>query len=140
MSNEIVNRNNSVPAIGSDVGASWSTFTNDDIETRKLAYNAISNPEKISEHLDETINLKDIVIQNIEVTNSETGEVSVVPQVILVDDKGTAYSAVSAGAYSSVMRLLSIFGHPSQWADALPVQVVERRSNRGFKFYAIAAV
>lgn len=102
-----------------------------DRKTKALVYNASNNPEhKVADFINKTINVKDVLVEIIQVENEETGETEEAPRVVLIDDKGTAYQAVSAGMFSAVKKAIQIFGQPT-WDEPLPMLIKQVSVKRG---------
>lgn len=92
-------------------------------EEKANLFNATNNPaHRIADHINATINVKDVFCEIVPVTNSETGEVSQCPRVVLIDDKGEGYQAVSFGVFSAIKKLMQIYGTPT-WEPAIPIKV-----------------
>lgn len=88
--------------------------------TKAKIYNAMNNPEhKVGDYINKVINVKDVLVELISLENEETGEVEAAPRVVLIDDKGKAYQAVSAGIFNAVKNAIAIFGVPT-WDEPLP--------------------
>lgn len=91
-----------------------------DRATKAKVYNAMNNPEhKVGDMINKVINVKDVLVEIIELENEETGEVEEAPRVVLIDDKGEAYQAVSQGIFNAVKNAIQVFGAPS-WDEPLP--------------------
>lgn len=118
-----------------DVGV-FSTFNGEDFETRKRVFDALTNPEPISDNLGKTINLANVIAQAVEVAD-ESGATNETVRVILVADDGTSYAGLSDGLFRSIRNIFGILGQPDQWPAPLPVKVVEEKSRKGFKFFTI---
>ena len=89
---------------------------------KALIYNAATNPQhKVADYINKVILVKDILIEIINIEN-EDGTVSEAPRVVLIDDKGEAYQAVSAGMLTAIKRAIQIFGAPT-WDEPLPMLV-----------------
>ena len=102
-----------------------------DRKTKALVYNASNNPEhKVADFINKIINVKDVLVEIIQVENEETGEVEEAPRVVLIDDKGAAYQAVSAGMFSAVKKAIQIFGQPT-WDEPLPMLIKQISVKRG---------
>lgn len=102
-----------------------------DRKTKALVYNASNNPEhKVADYINKTINVKDVLVELIQVENEETGELEEAPRVVLIDDKGEAYQAVSAGMFSAVKKAIQIFGQPT-WDEPLPMLIKQVSVKRG---------
>ena len=75
-----------------------------DVEKANL-FNAINNPEKrLADCINMKINAKDLYIEVVNCTNEESGEITACPRIVIIDDKGVAYQAVSLGIYSALKR------------------------------------
>lgn len=102
-----------------------------DRKTKALVYNASNNPEhKVADFINKTINVKDVLVELIQVENEETGELEEAPRVVLIDEKGEAYQAVSAGMFSAIKKAIQIFGQPT-WDEPLPMLIKQVSVKRG---------
>lgn len=105
-----------------------------DRKTKALIFNAANNPEhKVADFINKVIPVKDILVEMIQVPETdkndepildENGEpiMSTVPRIVLIDDKGKAYQAVSSGMLSAIKRAIQIFGAPT-WDEPLPMLI-----------------
>jgi len=118
-----------------DVGV-FSTFKGEDFKTRVAVYQALTDAEPVADHVGETIQLANVVAQAVEVAD-ETGAVNETVRVILVDDKGKSYAALSDGLFRSIRNIFGILGEPQQWGQPLPVKVLEEKSRKGFRFFTL---
>ena len=66
--------------------------------------------------------IKDVLAEIIELENEETGEMQSVPRVVLIDENGESYQAVSNGIYKAVKKAIAVFGAPT-WDEPLEVLV-----------------
>lgn len=95
-----------------------------DDRSRATLYNATnSSQERIGDHINETIKVAHIYVEAVQCTNRETGEIKACPRVVLITDTGIGYQAVSLGVYSSVKKLIQIYGEPSSWTAPLPLKI-----------------
>ena len=93
-----------------------------DTEKAKV-YNAMNNPdERIADNINKVIMAKDLYIEVVDCTNTETGEITPCPRIVIIDDKGRSYQAVSLGIYSALRKVIQIFGAPT-WEKAIPLEV-----------------
>lgn len=129
--------NASIDSLSSGKANVYSSFTGDDFATKVAVLNAVTNSTPIADNLGKTIKLANVVVQSVEMENEQTGELANQPRVILIDDKGAAFHAISGGILKSVENLFGILGHPSTWPGPVSVQIVEEKSRRGFRFYTI---
>lgn len=86
-------------------------------------FKAMNNPEKrIGDCINMTIHAKDLYCEVVTCTNKETGEATTCPRIVVIDDKGVAYQAVSIGVYSAIRKIIQVFGRPS-WKTPIPLTV-----------------
>lgn len=116
-----------------------STFEGNDFDTMKDVAKSVANAEPIADHLGQTINVSNVVMQRAEFTNEQTGEIEDGIRVILVDDKGKSYVGASKGMLNSIQTLLGLLPPVSQWPAPVPVKVVEKKARLG-KFFTIELV
>ena len=138
---EIIVQNQNAPAnIYSDDGFNLVT----DLTTAQLQYcsmkaesdtdkvklfNAMNNPDKrVADCINMTINAKDLYIEIVNCTNEETGEVTSCPRIVIIDDKGVSYQAVSIGIYSALKKAIQVFGEPT-WNK--PVKLMVQQITKG---------
>ena len=92
-------------------------------------YNALNDAVPLRDVVGETLSVKDIIVQRVEVETDE-GDVVEQPRTSLITSDGAAYSATSNGIFSAVRNILGIFGHPSAWEAPLKVVVEEKTTRR----------
>lgn len=86
-------------------------------------FNAMNNPDKrIADCINMTIKAKDLYIEVVNCTNEETGEITACPRIVIIDEKGTSYQAVSLGIYSALKKVIQVFGTPT-WEKPIPLEV-----------------
>lgn len=132
MSNEIAVREQIGSMIAKGAGQSFcSVNMAGDRDKAKLVYNAMNNPEfRVADFINQEINVTDVLIETTEIGNEETGEISVVPRVVLIDDEGKAYQSVSVGMFNAVKNLIFIYGEPT-WDPALTIKIKQRAVKNG---------
>lgn len=59
------------------------------------------------------INMKDVLIHNVQIADESTGELTTQPRTIIIDDKGVTYSSVSMGVLGSLQKIFALFGQPT---------------------------
>ena len=102
---------------------SFSSLRAETDEEKANLFNAINNPEKrLADCINMTIKAKDLYIEVVNCTNEETGEVTACPRIVIIDDKGVAYQAVSLGIYSALKKVIQIFGAPT-WEKPIALAV-----------------
>ena len=98
----------------------------ENVDSKIAVYNAMNNPdEKLADHVNNVIEVKDILAHEIELADEDTGELIRTLRTVLIDTTGKTYVAVSGGVANSVQRILQIFGQPGPWEN--PVKVKPRR-------------
>lgn len=120
-----------------------STFEDSSWDTRLATFDAMTNALPVSENLGTVINLRNWVIQPVSMPVDEkdlSKGTALVPRIILIDEDGTAYAAISSGILTSLQNLGGVFGAPSSWPGAIPVAVTEQKSRAGFRFMTLNIV
>ena len=120
----------------------YVSFTPTTKEDKIKLFNATANPdERLKDHINETITIKDFVVEMVElakrnekdeiVVDDDTGEVitNIAPRIIIIDKDGKTYAATSVGVFNALKRIVMSFGEPSTW-DA-PVKVKIKMVSRG---------
>lgn len=94
-----------------------------DRAAKAMVFNAMNNPtHRVADLINQTINVKDVLAEQIELEDEDTHEAVSAFRVVLIDDKGESYQAVSTGVYNAVKKLIAVFGAPT-WDDPIPVMV-----------------
>lgn len=95
-------------------------------------FNIISSPtDRIANMINEIIELKDLYVETVELTNEETGEIIFAPRTILIDKNGKSFECVSIGIFSALKKLFQIFGEPCIWEK--PIKIKIKQIQRGTK-------
>lgn len=128
-----------IAGIQSGQSSVYTSITGDSQESRLANFSAISNSTPIADHLGETIALRHVVIQSVDMPEEKTGEIIAVPRVILVDDSGNAFHAISSGLMTSIRNLFAFVGTPDTWSAPIPVKVTEARGRSGHRYYTLSA-
>lgn len=101
-------------------------------KSKGMIYNAINNPDKkIADVIGEVILLKNIVAHTVDLVDEQTGEMIQALRVILIDDKGISYEAVSGGIANSLSRLLQIYGQPATWKEPIKIKARQKSTRNG---------
>lgn len=102
---------------------SFSSLRAETDEEKANLFNAINNPEKrLADCINMKIKAKDLYIEVVNCTNEETGEITACPRIVIIDEKGVAYQAVSLGIYSALKKVIQIFGAPT-WEKPITLEV-----------------
>ena len=103
-------------------------------------FNAINSAEeKLDDHINEVLKIVDVVAHPITITDEKTGELIETVRVVLIDEKGNGYAAVSEGIMSSLTKMFAIVGQPS-YNPPLSLKVVKQQTRSGFKTNTIQLV
>lgn len=109
-----------------DLTSRQTTFCSLNASTPKekaMLFKAMNNPEKrVGDCINMTINAKDLFCEVVNCVNQQTGEVEACPRIVIIDDKGVGYQAVSLGVYSAIKKIIQVFGVPT-WETPLPLVV-----------------
>ena len=107
-------------AMSAEGQSAYSSLKSGTIKEKAVLYNAMSNPEhKVGDYINQTIKIKDVYVEAIEMTDEDTGDVFTAPRIVLIDTEGSTYQAVSKGIFNALTRLIRTFGEPT-WEDGLP--------------------
>lgn len=92
-------------------------------EEKAQLFNAMNNPDKrVGECINMVINAKDLFCEIVELTSEKTGELEKCPRIVIIDDKGVGYVAVSFGVFNALKKIIAIYGAPT-WAKPIPLEV-----------------
>lgn len=92
-------------------------------EAKALVFNAMNNPDtRIGDCINMTIMAKDLFCEVVTCVNRETGEANQCPRIVIIDDKGKGYVAVSLGVYNAIKKIIAIYGAPT-WDKPIPLEV-----------------
>jgi hypothetical protein len=82
-----------------------------------VLFNAMNNPEKrIKDCINEVISVKHIFVEVVYCEDKEHVGMKVpCPRIVLIDEKGTGYQAVSKGVYTATKKMIDSFGLPETW-------------------------
>ena len=112
----------------------YSSIKGGDLDTRKTIFNAVNEAEPIADHLGTVFPLANVIIQNVELENEQSGILENAPRVILISATGEVYAGISQGLLSGIHTLFQIVGEPDSWGGPIDVAVVERKAKRGKMF------
>lgn len=140
MSDEVATvSNQDITPVGGN-GSFVSSFDTTTDKGKIKIFSVLQTSERLEDHMNEPFNLKDVVMQNVEITDAKTGELTPQVRTILVADDDSCYSAVSTQLVSSLRTMFGIFGQPKTWKKPIKVQVVQKRSRAGRNFYDIEPI
>lgn len=119
--------------LSAETGTTYCTLQTDPNDRASAAkvYNALNNPEfRISDYINKDICVQDVLIEIAEIMNEETGEISQVPRVVLIDEDGKAYQSVSVGMFNAIKSAIKVYGEPT-WEPPITFTVKQRNVKNG---------
>lgn len=93
------------------------------VQEKALLFKAMNNPEKrLGDCINMKIMAKDLFCEVVTCINQQTGKMQDCPRMVIIDENGVSYQAVSLGVYSGIKKLIQVFGEPT-WEEPLPLIV-----------------
>ena len=124
MENEITLYN----AVENELGQPYCSMRVTDEKSASMLFKAMNQPDdSLGDHINETIDVTNIFIQPVPMANQETGEVNVVPRIVLFDVEGKTYVTVSRGIYNALKNMCAIVGTPETWKAPVTIKVGQRQ-------------
>lgn len=112
MSDEVATvQNDDITPVGGN-GSFVSSFETKSDKGKIKVFSVLQTSDRLEDHLNEPFNLKDVVMQNVEITDAQTGEITPQVRTILVADDDSCYSAVSNQLVSSLRTMFGILASP----------------------------
>lgn len=102
----------------------FCSFTPATVEEKKALFNAMNSPEfRVAAFINKRIPVKNILVETVNCTSQDTGELVPTPRVVLFDKDGHTYQCVSFGVYTAVKKMIACFGMPATWDKPITVEV-----------------
>lgn len=99
---------------------------------KKELFNALESCDVLlNDIVGTTIEIKDIYVEEREVTDNDTGEIKTKYRTILFDVDGKTYATGSYGIYNILKKIVGIYGLPNTWEKPLKVKVAKRPIGNG---------
>lgn len=113
--------------------ATYCSVKAETMEEKKALYNALESCDVVlNDIVGQTINVKDVYIQEYPRTDKTTGEpISNGHRVILFDDQGKSYVTASNYFFISLIKFLNTFGSPETWKEPVPIEIAKRPTKSG---------
>lgn len=100
-------------------------------EQAKKLYNAMNNPtHKVSDFINKTIFVENVLIEINDILDEETGEIVKIPRTVLIAPDGTSYQATSKGIFNSVRNLYNSVGN-APWEGGIELEIKQQKVGRG---------
>ena len=101
-------------------------------EDKKALLNALENCDALlNDCIGQEIVLKDVYVEEKEITDKETGEVSKKFRSILFDENGHTYATGSFGIFNMLKKIFTVYGLPDTWEEPIKVKVGKRSIGDG---------
>ncbi len=133
MENELSTITNDAPEFSRGMYCSIHAETQED---RLDIYEAVSNSLSLDDMVGKVVEVENVIIQPVEMTDNVTGEIMQRNRIVLITPKGDAYGCTSTGVETSMKNLFSIVGCPP-WNPAIKFEVVKKQGRNGYKFTSL---
>lgn len=88
-------------------------------EQKAMIYRAMNNPDKrLADMINMEIAVTDMYCEVVQLADQNTGEIVNMPRIVLIDENGVSYQCVSKGIFSSVRKLIGLYGEPT-WHEPI---------------------
>lgn len=116
---------------------SYCSMVAESRQEKAVLYNAVQNPDsKISDHINQKIQFVNVKMEQVEMTDEETGDTRKAIRTILITPEGKGILCTSNGIARSLYDMFTIFGTPDTWEGEVMeciVRQVETGKGRTFK-------
>lgn len=120
---------------GERQGSIWTSAPKSDPFWRAIVTKALnSQDKKAADVIGQTIMVQNVLAQDVQIHDAESGEISDLVRVVLMTPEGETVAMVSDGCRRSLRFLMEIWGQPP-WSPALPVVIRMTKTRRGFTAY-----
>lgn len=132
--NEMIAKNAEAIKSASEVMSTGMSYTDMDLSNMAVAkdfYNAVSQPDtSLKECVNIPIAMTHVSVEVCEMHSEQNGDV-IAPRVVIMDEDGKSYQAVSIGVYQSLKRIFALFGTPDTWTVPLTVVPMLTSTKKG---------
>lgn len=127
---------NKISGMSDGVQGFYSSIEGDDFETKLVVLEALTDSVPLSENLNKVIMVQNVIVQMVEMLDTNSGEMKPQPRVVLIDEDGKAFHGISQPLFRDVEQWLGTLGKPSTWKGSLPVKVTKAGSGNSQYFKA----
>ena len=100
---------------------SYCSFAATTPEERAALFTAMNNPTyRLEEKINMPIFIRDVYAETVDFINESTGECVKGVRIVLIDANGDSYGCCSMGVFSSIKKLMKVFGEPT-WKEPIAV-------------------
>lgn len=141
MSNELATVTNDLAAsnestVNAFMGGIFSSVQAETQEEKLEIYASISDCDDLKKQVNKVINVENVIIQQVELPNDDTGELEKANRIVLIDNKGKAYGCTSTGVETSIKNLFAVVG-AAPWSPAIPLMPVMKQGRNGWEFMSL---
>ena len=114
------------------IGRDFTTYATEDFP--EMLERMTGDIIKLQDAVNTTIEIENIYMENVQMADNKTGELKVLPRILLFAKDGKVYSCVSVTAFNSLTKIFK-FMHMPHKGDTL--KLVPKKSSNGEKqFYS----
>lgn len=111
----------------------------DSFESKATIYNALNDTDfSLRDYIGKVIEVVNIVAQDVNMTDKQTGELKRATRCVLIDKDGASYGTISSGIKQAIIQICGTVGMPDTWEFPIPLKVLEKTSSNGFRFLTLA--
>lgn len=104
----------------------YSSIDSNNMIGKMKVFSYMKNTEAIADHLDETIHVKDIIMEQLEDEKIRT----------IVIDESKSYGTTSKSIQEDLQEIMQQFGEPNTWEMALPLKFIKDKTKK-YSFYKV---
>ena len=109
----------------------------DDFAGKKAFFTAQNSAVSFKELRGKKIEIKDIVITEDDVVDTDTGEAETRRAITVIDKDGAAYGTSSQTVVAQIQRLVDILGDVKSWPEPVTVEISSAKSGRGREYTTV---
>lgn len=110
----------------------------DDFAGKKAFFTAQNSATSFKALRGKKIEIKDIVITEDDVVNTDTGELETRRSIMVIDKDGSAYGTSSQTVAAQIQRLVDILGDVKSWPEPVAVKIGTAKSGRDREYTTVS--
>lgn len=128
---------NTLALLDKEVGTSFVGKIPESKDDKKNLLNAMNNCDgKLSDHINEVIEVSNVFMQNVEVKNKnkkkeDDPETVMLPRVVIITPSGESYGCASRGVFNSLEKLFMVYGTPQDWKSPMKMIIKQITTSNG---------
>jgi hypothetical protein len=116
----------------------FASMPSESFEEKVSMLDYLTNSKPIDpDALGKPLELVHYIVQPVEMTDEQTGELRNVPRVILIDANGESFHAISGGIFSALKNISGIAGMPATWEKPVTVTPTREKTRNGFNVFTL---